>query len=193
MDDERKESDGSRSLTEPNTWRRSVYENIIDERAVTVTTSESSDGIREKAMRNVCIDELETGSSTSRWSSPGRAENDRTGKAKELVRSLVGTRKKEEDNIVASGSKSELWRDMSLKRAIQNWNMKYVNEMTSGRVVSDLMLPLWEEVLWPFLATVVERGPVAFSGCVYGPYGELFSYGELCFFLLEMEPWSSGS
>ena len=23
--------------------------------------------------------------------------------------------------------------------------------MTSDRVVSDLMLPLWEEVLWPFL------------------------------------------
>ena len=89
-------------------------------------TLESSGGIREKAMRIASIDELETGSSTARWSNPGGAENDWTGKANELVRSLVGIIKKEGDIIiVASGSKSKLWRDMSLKRAIQNWNMKY--------------------------------------------------------------------
>ena len=45
-------------------------------------------------MRIASIDELETGSSTARWSSPGRAENDRTGKANALVRSLVGRMKK---------------------------------------------------------------------------------------------------
>ena len=56
-----------------------------------VTTQESSDGIREEAMRIASIDDLETDSSTARWSSPGGAENDRTGKANELVRSLVGT------------------------------------------------------------------------------------------------------
>ena len=91
-----------------------------------VTTQESSDGIREKAMRIASIDELETGSSTARWSNPGRAESDRTRKANELVISLVGMTKKAEDMIVASGSKSKQWRDMSLKRAIQNWNVKCV-------------------------------------------------------------------
>ena len=70
-------------------------------------------------MRFASVDELDTGCSTARWSSPGRAENDRTGKANELVRSLVGTIKKEEDVVVASDSKSELWRDLSLKRAKQ--------------------------------------------------------------------------
>ena len=74
-----------------------------------VTTQESSDGIREKAMRIASIDELETGSSTARWSSPGRAENSRTGKSDELVRSLVGILKKEGD----IGRKSKLWKDMS--------------------------------------------------------------------------------
>ena len=42
-------------------------------------------------MRIASIDELETGSSTARWSSHGGAENDRTGKANEFVRSFVGT------------------------------------------------------------------------------------------------------
>ena len=65
-----------------------------------VTTQELSDGIREKAMRIASIDELQTSSSTARLSSPGRAENDRTGKANELVRSLVGVIKKEGDIIV---------------------------------------------------------------------------------------------
>ena len=55
-----------------------------------VTTQETSDGIREKAMRIAGIDELEAGSSTARWSSHGGAENDRIGKAKELARTLCG-------------------------------------------------------------------------------------------------------
>ena len=51
--------------------------------------------------------------------------------------------------------------------------------MTSDRVVSDLMLPLWEEVLWPFLdawdsvrlrTTATQRNAPG----RYGPYGELF-------------------
>ena len=76
MDDEGKERDESRSSTEPNTRRRittktSLEEGESDERAVAVITQGSSDGIREKAMRIASIDELETGSSTARWSSPG--------------------------------------------------------------------------------------------------------------------------
>ena len=67
----------------------------------------------------------------ARWSSPGGAENDRTRKANELVRSLVGRIKKEGDIIVASGSKSKLWRDMNLKRALQDWNMEYVDSPRS--------------------------------------------------------------
>ena len=82
-------------------------------------------------MRIASIDELETGSSTARWSSPGGAEFGRTGRADELVRSLVGITEKEEDFFVASDSKSELWRDMSLKRAIQNLNMKYFDIVRS--------------------------------------------------------------
>ena len=39
--------------------------------------------------------------------------------------------KKEGDIVVAPGSKSKLWRDMSLNRAIQNWNMKYVDIVRS--------------------------------------------------------------
>ena len=50
----------------------------------------------------------------------GVAENDRTEKANELTRSLVGTMKKGGDIIVISGSKSKLWREVSLKRSIQN-------------------------------------------------------------------------
>ena len=56
-----------------------------------------------------------------------RAANDKTQKAKELVRALVGMIKKERDIIVASNSKSKLWRGLSLKRAIQIWNVKYVD------------------------------------------------------------------
>ena len=59
--------------------------------------------------------------------------------------------------------------------------------MTSDRVASDLMLPLWEEVLWPFLDAwdSVRLRPTSAQWNVpwrYGPYGQLF------FFLLEKEP-----
>ena len=43
--------------------------------------------------------------------------------------------------------------------------------MTHGHGGSGLMLPLWEDVLWPFL-----------DACGCGPYGELF------FFFLRKEP-----
>ena len=77
-------------------------------------------------MRIASFDELETGSSSARRPSPGGADNDRAGKANELVGSLVTIVKKQGNIIVASGSKSKLWRDMSLKRAVQNWNVEYV-------------------------------------------------------------------
>ena len=59
--------------------------------------------------------------------------------------------------------------------------------MTSDRVMSDLMLPLWEEVLWPFLDAwdSVRLRTTATQWNVlerYGPSGELF------FFLVEKEP-----
>ena len=59
--------------------------------------------------------------------------------------------------------------------------------MASDGVVSDLMLPLWEEVLWPFLdAWDSVRLRTTSAQCdvpgKYGPYGELF------FFLLKKEP-----
>ena len=111
--------------------KTSLEQSISDDRAVAVTIQESSDGIREKAMRIASIDEFETGSSTATWFSPGGADNDRTQKANELVRSHVGITKKEEDIIVALAAIQKLWRDMSLKRAIQNWNMKYVDIVRS--------------------------------------------------------------
>ena len=59
--------------------------------------------------------------------------------------------------------------------------------MACVRVVSDLMLPLWEEVMWPFLGatdsvrlrTASTQWPVPGR---YGPHGNLF------FFLVENEP-----
>ena len=87
-----------------------------DETTVAVNTQESLDGIREKAMMVASIDELETGSSAGRWSGPGRAANDKTKKADELVRALVGQITKEGDIVVASDSKSKRRRDLSLKR-----------------------------------------------------------------------------
>ena len=55
--------------------------------------------------------------------------------------------------------------------------------MTSDRVVSDLMLPLWDEVLWPFLDAWDSVRPRTTSTQwnlprKYGPYGELFLVGE---------------
>ena len=93
-------------------------------RTVAVTTQESSDGIREKAMRIARLDELAASSGAGRWSSSGGAENDRNKRVNEIVRAFVGSIMKEEDIVVASDSKSKLWKDMSLK---QNWNMKYVD------------------------------------------------------------------
>ena len=53
--------------------------------------------------------------------------------------------------------------------------------MACDRVVSDLMLPLWEEVLWPFLDAWDSVRPCATSTqwnvpVSYGPYGELFFF-----------------
>ena len=59
--------------------------------------------------------------------------------------------------------------------------------MACDRVVSDLMLPLWEEVLWPFLDAwdSVRLRTTSMQWNVPGRYGP---YGELFFFLLEKEP-----
>ena len=56
--------------------------------------------------------------------------------------------------------------------------------MACDRVVSDLMLPLWEEVLWPFLDAwdSVRLRTTSTQWNVPGRYGP---YGELFFFLLE--------
>ena len=53
--------------------------------------------------------------------------------------------------------------------------------MACDRVVWDLMLVLWEEVLWPFL-DAWDSVRLRKTSTRYGPYGELF------FFLLEKEP-----
>ena len=87
------EHDSSCEQEQLTDGRQPCRPKIRRERAV--TTQGSSDGIREKAMRIASIDELETGNSTAVWSSPGGAENDRTGKTNELVRSLAGIIKKE--------------------------------------------------------------------------------------------------
>ena len=59
--------------------------------------------------------------------------------------------------------------------------------MTRDRVVSDLVLPLWEEVLWPFLDAwdTVRLRTASSQWNVQGRYGP---YGELFFFLLKKEP-----
>ena len=59
--------------------------------------------------------------------------------------------------------------------------------MTSDRVVSDLMLSLWEEVLWPFLDAwdSVRLRTTSKQWNVPGRYGP---YGEIFFFLLKREP-----
>ena len=59
--------------------------------------------------------------------------------------------------------------------------------MTSGRVVSDLMLPLWEEVLWPFLDAwdSVRLRTTSTQWNLPGRYGP---YGELFFFPFKREP-----
>ena len=59
--------------------------------------------------------------------------------------------------------------------------------MTSDRVVSDLMLPLWEENLWPFLDAwdSVHRRTTSTQWNVPGRHGP---FGELFFFLMKKEP-----
>ena len=59
--------------------------------------------------------------------------------------------------------------------------------MISDRVVSDLMQPLWEEVLWPFLDAwdSVRLRTTSSQWNVPGRYGP---YGELFFFHLKKEP-----
>ena len=59
--------------------------------------------------------------------------------------------------------------------------------MTSDRVVSDLMLPLLEEVLWLFLDdwNSVRLRTTSTQWNVPGRYGP---YRELFFFLLKKEP-----
>ena len=59
--------------------------------------------------------------------------------------------------------------------------------MISDRVVSDLMLPLWEEVLWPFLDAwdTVRLRTTSTQWHVPGRYGP---YGELYFFIFKKEP-----
>ena len=59
--------------------------------------------------------------------------------------------------------------------------------MAGDRVVSDLMQPWWEEVLWPFLDArdSVRLRTASTQWNVPGRYGP---YGELFFFLLEKEP-----
>ena len=95
--------------------------------SVAVTTQELLDGIREKAMRIPSLDEMGASNSAGRWSSSGGAENDRNKNVNEIVRALVGSITEEGDIVVACDSKSKLWKDVDLKRAMQNWNMKYVD------------------------------------------------------------------
>ena len=87
-----------RSSTVPNTRRRiatktSLEENKSDERTVAVTTQESLDGIREKAMRIAGLDELETGKQQCRKmvQSGGAARRTGTRKANEIVRATCGS------------------------------------------------------------------------------------------------------
>ena len=87
-------------------------------------------------MRIASLDEVGASSSARRALSPGRVEIDKTKKAKEIVRALVGSFTEEEDIVVACDSKSKLWKDVDLKRAMQNWNMKYVDMARSPESAS---------------------------------------------------------
>ena len=67
----------------------------------------------------------ETSSSARRRLSPGRSEIDKTNtKPMSFVRVLVGLTPEEGDIVVAADSKSKQWKDVDLKRAMQNWHMK---------------------------------------------------------------------
>ena len=130
MDDEGEEF---RSSTVPNTRRcivtkTSLEEDNSDEKTVAVTTQESLDGICEKAMRIARIDELGAKQQCRKIVQfKEGAENNRNKKASEIVKAIVGSIMNEVDIVTMSDSKPKLWKDMSLKRAIENWNMEHVN------------------------------------------------------------------
>ena len=101
--------------TVPNSRRRistkTLEGNQSYEKTVAVTTQESLDGIREKAMRIASLDELRASSSAGRWSSSGGAENDRNETVNEIASAHAGSTRKEGDIVVASDNKSKLWKD----------------------------------------------------------------------------------
>ena len=94
MDDEGEEGDEFRSSTRIAT-KTSLRENKSDEKTLAVTTQESLDGIREKAMGIASLDELGASSSAGRCPSSLGAENDRNKKVNEVVSVLVGFLMKE--------------------------------------------------------------------------------------------------
>ena len=59
--------------------------------------------------------------------------------------------------------------------------------MTSDWVVSGLTLPLWEEVLWPFL-DAWDSVRLRTTATQWNVSGRYWPYGELFFFLLKKEP-----
>ena len=106
-------------MTKTYTRRRtatnaSLEENKSDEKTVAVTTKESLDGIREKAMMIANLDELGASSSARRWSNSRGAENDRNTKANEIVRDIVGSTMKERDVVVVYDRKSTLWKHIQV-------------------------------------------------------------------------------
>ena len=104
-----------------------MEENKGGEGTVAVTTQESLDGIRGKAMRIACLDGMEASSSAREGLSPTAAEIDKTKKAREVVRALVGSITEEGGIVAACDSKSKLWKDVDVKGAMPNWNMKCVD------------------------------------------------------------------
>ena len=59
-------------------------------------------------------------SSARRGPSPGGAETGKIKQAKVIVGALVGSITKVRDIVMACDSKSKLWKDVGLKRAVQN-------------------------------------------------------------------------
>ena len=97
------------------------------------SSQESLDGIRENAMRAASVDEMGASSSAKSGQSRRRCEIDKTRQAKEIVRArvIVSSITKEGDIAVGCDSKAKLWKDVDLKKAMQNWNMKYVDIVRS--------------------------------------------------------------
>ena len=118
---------------------------------VAMATQESLDGIREKAMRIASLDEMGASSSARRGPNPGRAEIDKTKKAKEIVGALVGSIRKEGAIVVACGSKSKLWKDADLRRATQNWNMKHVDIVMDPHSEQPRMIAKHHDDRWTVL------------------------------------------